>query len=92
MSVEQSIIDKLTAALAPQNLEVSNDSHRHQGHAGSPGTGESHFSIRIVADGFSGKSRLDRHRMVNEALKAELAGPVHALAIVALSPEESASA
>ena len=88
MSVERDIRDKLTAAFAPAVLEIVNDSHRHAGHAGSPGTGESHFTIKMVSAVFAGKSRLERHRMVNEVLAEELAGKVHALAIKALAPEE----
>ena len=88
MSVEDQIREKLTLAFAPTALEVVNDSHRHAGHAGSPGTGESHFSINVVSAAFAGKTRLERHRMVNEVLAEELTGPVHALAISALVPEE----
>jgi len=88
MTVENSIREKLTRAFAPIALDVVNDSHRHAGHAGSPGTGESHFSIKVVSAAFDGKSRVERHRMVNAVLAEELAGKVHALAITALSPEE----
>jgi BolA protein len=88
MSVEERIREKLTKAFAPQALEVVNDSHRHAGHAGSPGTGESHFSVKVVSAAFAGKSRLERHRMVNEALAEELAGKIHALAVTALTPDE----
>jgi BolA protein len=88
MGVETAIKDKLRAAFALTELEVVNDSHRHSGHSSSPGTGESHFSVLVVAAAFAGKSRLERHRMVNAALAEELAGPVHALAITALAPEE----
>jgi stress-induced morphogen len=88
MSVERDIRNKLTEAFAPAALEVVNDSHRHAGHAGSPGTGESHFTIKVVSAAFAGKSRLERHRMVNQALAAELAGKIHALAITALAPDE----
>jgi BolA protein len=88
MSVEDQIREKLTRAFAPVALEVVNDSHRHAGHASSPGTGESHFTVKVVAQAFAGKSRLERHRMVNQALAAELAGRVHALAIDARAPEE----
>jgi BolA family transcriptional regulator, general stress-responsive regulator len=89
MSVEQSIREKLTVAFAPEALEVVNDSHRHSGHASSPGTGESHFTVKVVSAAFAGKSRVERHRMVNEALAEELTGPVHALAIKALAPGEA---
>jgi BolA protein len=88
VSVESRIRDKLNEAFAPVALEVVNDSHRHAGHAGSPGTGMSHFTVSVVSEAFAGKSRVERHRMVNEALAAELAGAVHALAIKALAPGE----
>jgi BolA protein len=75
-------------AFAPEAIEIVNDSHRHAGHAGSPGTGTSHFTIKVVSAAFAGKSRLERHRMVNDVLAQELAGKIHALAIQALAPEE----
>jgi stress-induced morphogen len=92
MSIEQSIREKLSKAFAPETLEVVNESHHHAGHAGSPGTGESHFSVKVVSDAFTGKSRVQRHRMVNEVLADELSGKIHALAITALSPEDGARA
>jgi stress-induced morphogen len=88
MSVEDRIREKLTLAFAPAALEVVNDSHRHAEHADSPGTGESHFTVKVVSASFAGKSRLERHRMVNEVLAEELGGKIHALAISALTPEE----
>ena len=90
MTVEHSIREKLTRAFTPVALDVVNDSSRHAGHAGSPGSGESHFSIKVVSAAFDGKSRIERHRMINEALAEELAGRIHALAISALTPEEGA--
>lgn len=75
-------------AFAPEAIEIVNDSHRHAGHAGSPGTGTSHFTIKVVSAAFAGKSRLERHRMVNDVLAQELAGKIHALAIQALAPAE----
>ncbi len=83
MSVEAAIRTKLTAAFRPAKLDVVNESHLHHGHHGSPGTGESHFRVHIVADGFAGKSRIECHRLINEVLMDELAGPIHALAIKA---------
>lgn len=83
MSVEQTIREKLEKAFSPSLLEVENDSHRHAGHAGSPGTGESHFRVKIVSEKFSGLSRVESHRLINEVLAEELLGPVHALAIKA---------
>ncbi|HEV3241754.1 MAG TPA: BolA family protein [Methyloceanibacter sp.] len=90
MRVEESIRQKLRGAFAPAVIEVVNDSRRHAGHGSSPQTGESHFSVMVVSAAFAGKSRLERHRMVNTALAEELAGPVHALAVTALTPEEQA--
>jgi BolA protein len=90
MSVQDQIREKLTRAFAPLALDVVNDSHRHAGHAGSPGTGESHFSIKVVSAAFDGKSRIERHRMVNDVLAEELSGKIHALAVKALTPEEGA--
>jgi BolA family transcriptional regulator, general stress-responsive regulator len=88
MGIEEQITKKLRQAFAPVALEVVNDSHRHAGHAGSPQTGESHFSIKVVSESFAGKSRVERHRMVNEVLAEELKDRIHALAISALAPEE----
>ncbi len=88
MSVEASIREKLTQALQPTRLDVINESHLHAGHRGSPGTGESHFRVLIVSSAFAGRSRVDRHRLVNDALVAELKAGVHALAINAYAPGE----
>jgi BolA family transcriptional regulator, general stress-responsive regulator len=68
---------------------VINESHLHHGHHGSPGTGQSHFRVVIVAAAFAGQSRLQRHRLVNAALAAELAGQIHALAVQAKAPGEA---
>jgi BolA protein len=84
------ITKKLTEAFAPQSLNVVDESHLHAGHAGSREGGQTHYRVHIVADAFSGKSRVDRHRMINSALTAELAGGVHALAIHASAPGEPA--
>jgi stress-induced morphogen len=92
MRIETSIREKLAQAFAPAELQVVNDSHHHAGHHSSPGTGESHFSVMVVSKAFAGKSRLERHRMVNAALAGELAGRVHALVVSALTPEERAKA
>jgi BolA protein len=88
MAVKDVIAGKLAAAFAPQSLDVIDESHRHEGHAGHRPGGETHFRVRIVADAFRGKSRIERHRMINAALAAELAGGVHALAIHASAPGE----
>ena len=91
MTVDDIIKQKLTEAFTPEKLDVVNESHLHAGHAGSPGTGSSHFRVTIVSARFDGLSRVDRHRLINEALATELAGPVHALALKTLSPTEAAN-
>ena len=88
MSIEQNIREKLMVALSPVRLDVINESELHAGHRSSPGTGQSHFRGRVVAVQMRGKSRVERHRMVNEALSAELEGGIHALAIKAYAPGE----
>ena len=88
MSVEAAIREKLMKVLQPTRLDVVNESHLHAGHRSSPGTGDSHFRVLVVAAAFAGKSRIDRHRMVNDTLAAELKGKVHALAIKAYAPGE----
>ena len=81
------IRDKLTAAFAPETLEVLDESWRHAGHAGAgDGSGETHFDVRVVSAAFAGMGRVQRQRAVNEALREELAGPVHALSIRAEAP------
>jgi BolA family transcriptional regulator, general stress-responsive regulator len=80
--------EKLQRAFQPIRLDVINESHLHAGHRTSPGTGESHFRVLMVSPLFAGKSRLQRHRLVNEALAAELKGKVHALALDLRAPDE----
>ncbi len=89
MSLEAAIRAKLIDALQPTRLDVINESHLHAGHRSSPGTGESHFRVLVVSSMFAGRSRVDRHRLVNETLAAELKGKVHALAIKAYAPGEA---
>ncbi|XP_068107721.1 bolA-like protein 1 [Hyperolius riggenbachi] len=84
MPVEASIRSKLTQSLEPCHLQVLNESHMH---AVPPGS-ETHFKVVVVSDVFNGKSLIQRHRLVNDLLKEELAGPVHALSIQAKTPEQ----
>jgi BolA family transcriptional regulator, general stress-responsive regulator len=88
MGTQDVITEKLRKAFAPQSLRVEDESHQHAGHAGHRPGGETHYRLYIVSDAFRGKSRLERHRMVNAALAAELKGGVHALAIHAAAPGE----
>ncbi|MGA7974099.1 MAG: BolA family protein [Pseudolabrys sp.] len=82
------ITQKLTEAFTPQSLKVEDESHKHAGHAGHRPGGETHYRVHIVSEAFKGKTRLERHRMINATLAGELAGGVHALAIHASAPEE----
>jgi BolA protein len=92
MQTADLIARKLTEALAPQSLKVLDESGEHIGHAGWRPGGQTHFRVYIVSEAFGGKSRVERHRMVNAALAGELAGSVHALAIHAAAPGEGAAA
>ena len=82
--VESSIIKKLTEAFKPQYLEVINESHMHKVPKGS----ESHFKVVVISDLFDGQPLIKRHRMVNENLSTELQGTIHALSIVAKTPQQ----
>jgi len=86
--VGQEIARRLQTALAPEHLAVVNDSARHRGHLGDDGSGESHFTVDVVAAAFAGKSRVARQRLVNAALADLLRERVHALAIRARAPGE----
>lgn len=88
MRVAQTIEKKLNDAFAPEQLVVEDQSHLHVGHAGAREGGQSHFKVDIVADAFTGASRLERQRMILAVLAEELEGPVHALALSARSPGE----
>jgi len=79
---------KLTAAFAPASLDVIDESDQHKGHAGHRPGGQTHYRVYIVSDAFKGKSRIERHRMINAALADELNAGVHALAIHAAAPGE----
>ena len=92
MSVQDVITRKLAAAFRPESLQVDDESHLHQGHAGHRPGGETHYRVYIVSAVFVGKTRLGRHRLVNAALASELAGGVHALAVHASAPGEAARA
>lgn len=81
----------LSSALAPVLLDVRDDSSLHAGHAGAAPGGETHYSVLVVSDGFSGRGRVARHRLVNAALAAEFSRGLHALALTLRTPEEQAA-
>ena len=89
MSMESRIREKLMVALRPTRLDVVNESELHAGHRSSPGTGESHFRLLIVSEAFAGKTRVARHRLVNDTLADELGGKIHALALKTFAPGEA---
>lgn len=88
-NVEESIREKLTDELSPKKLMIENVSHHHAGHAGSPGTGESHFNVTVVSEAFQGMPKVARFRLVHKILKEEMEGPVHALSLELKAPNEA---
>lgn len=87
MSVDTAEIERaLQAALAPERLEVQDDSHLHAGHAGA--REGRHFTVRIVSARFAGQGRVARHRLVYDALQSLIPRGIHALAIEARVPGE----
>jgi len=86
MSTVQEIEQRL-AMLAPESIEVTDDSASHAGHVGAR-SGGGHFELTIVAPVFAGKSRLERHRLVYEALSPLMQRKIHALALRTFAPGE----
>ena len=80
MKIETDIQDRLTRAFSPELLEVVNESHRHAGHMGDDGSGESHFAIRIRAAALAAMPRIARHRAVQAAL-GDINQRAHAIAL-----------
>jgi BolA protein len=87
MAAKDRITRTLTDAFFPTVLEVVDESHLHAGHVGHRPGGETHFRVKIAAEAFRGKSRVETHRMINRALAGEFAQGLHALAIEARAPE-----
>jgi BolA protein len=88
-AISEVIRTKLIAAFQPTRLEIEDDSARHAGHAGARQGGESHFNVVIQSQAFAGVNRVARQRKVYHALAEELAGPLHALSVKALAPDEN---
>lgn len=89
MQIRTILQQKLVDGLAPQRLDIEDQSHRHQGHSGANPEGESHFHIEIVSAAFAGKSKVARQRLVYALLAEELKSRVHALSLSTLTPEEA---
>lgn len=81
------IRETVTLALTPEVIEITDDSHLHAGHAGAR-SGKGHFTLRVVADAFTGLSLIDRHRMIYAALGDLMQSDIHALSIIARAPGE----
>jgi BolA family transcriptional regulator, general stress-responsive regulator len=77
---ETDLRDRLTAAFQPTEMTIRNDSHRHAGHAGDDGSGESHFHVTLRSAALAPLSRVDRHRAVQRAI-GDLNTRIHALAL-----------
>lgn len=88
MTLTDWITQNLQERLQPSALTVTDESEQHRGHGGWREGGETHFRLYIVSEAFSGKSRVERHRLVNEALKEAFDKGLHALAIQAKAPGE----
>lgn len=84
MIIEKQIENKLTELLQPAFLQIENESYMHS----VPDNSETHFKVTVASDAFDGKRLIGRHRMINQCLAQELAGPVHALALHTYTPEE----
>ena len=91
MSVADMLRQRLDQALTPDHLDIRDDSAKHHGHAGARPEGETHFTVLVVSAAFSGRSRIDRQRMVHSAAGDLLRERIHALSIRALTPAEAGS-
>jgi BolA family transcriptional regulator, general stress-responsive regulator len=88
MNIKDRITAKLAAGLDPVQLDVEDESHLHAGHSGARAGGQTHYRIRVASARFSGKGRIERHRMVYALLADEIAQGVHALALHTQAPDE----
>jgi BolA family transcriptional regulator, general stress-responsive regulator len=88
MTMQERIIARLKEALDPISLDVVDESDRHAGHAGAREGGGTHYRVSVVSARFERVSRVARHRLVHDLLKAEFADGLHALALAARAPGE----
>lgn len=89
MSDTATLIDqRLRAGFAPEHLQITDDSHKHAGHAGAAEHGGGHFAVHIVSAEFAGKTSIQRHRMVYDAMGELMRNAIHALSIQAQTPDE----
>ena len=88
-TTKQRMLAILTASFAPTVLDVLDESENHRGHGGFREGGETHFRVRIVSSAFKGKSRVQQHQIVYQALKGNMGGQLHALALQTSAPPET---
>lgn len=84
------IRQRLTETLSPERLEIEDDSHKHAGHPGAR-DGRGHFNVKVVTEAFIGKTLIERHRMVYDALGDAMQTDIHALSIDARTPDETSA-
>lgn len=89
MSLRERITSILSKELTPIYIEVTDFSETHRGHAGYKEGGETHFNVIVVSDHFSGKSMIERHKIIYRFLETELATRIHALTLKTLTVEEA---
>ena len=87
--VATEILGRLNSVLSPSRVELTDDSEKHRGHGGYNPAGESHFSLEIESEAFSGKSRVERQRMIYKALGELMHERIHALSIRAIAPGDT---
>jgi BolA protein len=86
MSMDDIIKQKIEEALAPESLELVNESYKHKGHAGDDGSGETHYILKVVSKRFDGLSRVERQKLIHEILSEELKNGIHALSMHLITP------
>ncbi len=88
MTIENAIKRKLEENLEIHKMELVNESHKHAGHAGDDGSGQTHFKLMVVSPDFHGCNRIQRQRMIYDLLKEEFSDGLHALNLTLMCPEE----
>ena len=89
MSRTARITDILTNSLQPSQMELVNDSGKHKGHAGANPKGDSHYTLNVTSDKFRGMTKVQRHQLIYKLLDSEFKAGLHALSIVAKTPDEA---
>ncbi|MCC6598239.1 MAG: BolA family transcriptional regulator [Alphaproteobacteria bacterium] len=88
MKMEDVIKKEIQARFTPSHFELINESHKHHGHAGDDGSGQTHFKLLIVSSVFEGQGRVERQRGVNTALETAFSSGLHAINMKLFTPTE----